>query len=164
MMEEGGSVRHPRRAPDGTRHGQGAERLLIVRPQEGADESAAGSELEDLPGVVSVTVNAVTRSFDVLFDPAVVSDDELGAALHHQGYELLTWQEAGRMHAAEQRSWLLEQIALLTADNQLAQRGTYTDGVLKGSVDAYVRAARAFGLVTDSEVAKLIPINSLEGP
>jgi hypothetical protein len=53
---------------------------------------------------------------------------------------------------------------LLTADNQLAQRGTYTDGVLKGSVDAYVRAARAFGLVTDSEVAKLIPINSLEGP
>jgi len=38
--------------------------------------------------VVSVTLNTLTSSFDVIFDPAIVSDDELAAALHHQGYDL----------------------------------------------------------------------------
>jgi hypothetical protein len=142
------------------------ERLLIARPQDEADEGAAGSELEDLPGVVSVTLNTLTRSFDIIFDSAVVSDDELAAALHHQGYELISWQEAREMHAAEQRTWLLEQIRSLAsrAELELAERGTYAEGVAKGSVDAYVRAARAFGLVTDAEIVQLIPASFLEGP
>jgi hypothetical protein len=142
------------------------ERLLIVRPQDGVDEGAAGSELEDLPGVVSATLNALTGSFDIVFNPAVVSDDELAAALHHQGYELISWQEARQMHAAEQRGWLLEQIRSLASrtELELAERGTYADGVTKGSVDAYVRAARAFGLVTDAEIIQLIPAGFLEGP
>jgi copper chaperone CopZ len=142
------------------------ERLLIVRPEEGADAGAAGSELEDLPGVVGVTLNTVTDSFDVLFDPAVVSDDELAASLHHQGYDLIGWQEVRAMHSGQQRAWLLEQIRSLTrhAEIELAQRGPYADGVTKGSVDAYVRAARAFGLVTDAEIVELIPAHFLEGP
>jgi hypothetical protein len=40
----------------------------------------------------------------------VVSDDELAAALHHQGYELTSWQEVRAMHAVQQRTWLLDQI------------------------------------------------------
>jgi hypothetical protein len=36
--------------------------------------------------------------------------------------------------------------------------------VTKGSIDAYVRAARAFGLVTDAEIIQLIPAGFLEGP
>jgi hypothetical protein len=142
------------------------ERLLIVQPQEGADEGAAGSELADLPGVIGVTLNTVTGSFDIRFDPVVVSDDELAAALHHQGYELIGWQEVRAMHAAEQRSWLLEQIRSLASRTQLelAERGSYADGVTKGSIDAYVRAARAFGLVTDAEIVQLIPAGFLEGP
>jgi hypothetical protein len=142
------------------------ERLLIVRPEEGADEGAAGSELEDLPGVVSVTFNTLTRSFDIIFDPVVVSDDELAAALHHQGYGLSSWQEARQMHVAEQRDWLLEQIRSLASrsEAELAERGAYAEGVTKGSVDAYVRAARAFGLITDAEVVQLIPAHLLEGP
>jgi hypothetical protein len=142
------------------------ERLLIVRPQEGADERAAGSELEDLPGVVSVTFNALTGSFDIVFDPLVVSDDELAAALHHQGYDLDSWQEARPMHAADQRGWLLGQIRSLASrpELELAERGAYAEGVTKGSVDAYVRAARAFGLVTDAEISRLIPAHFLEGP
>src|SRR5262245_960080 len=89
------------------------ERLLIVRPQDDADASAASSELEDLPGVVGVTLNTVTDSFDILFDPGVVSDDELEAALHHQGYDLIGWQEVRAMHSGQQRTWLLEQIGSL---------------------------------------------------
>jgi hypothetical protein len=113
-----------------------------------------------------VTLGTVTGSFDVVFDPAVVSDEELAAALHHQGFELISWQEARQMHAAEQRGWLLEQIRSLASrtELELAERGTYADGVTKGSVDAYVRAARAFGLVTDAEIVQLIPSNFLEGP
>jgi hypothetical protein len=142
------------------------ERLLIVRPQDNADAGAASSELEDLPGVVGVTLNTVTDSFDILFDPAVVSDDELGAALHHQGYDLISWQEVRAKHSGQQRAWLLEQIRALIprAEFELAQRGTYADGVTKGSVDAYVRAARAFGLVTDAEIVELLPTRFLEGP
>ena len=142
------------------------ERLLIVRPEEEADSAAAIAELEDLPGVVNVTVNALTRSFDVIFDPGVVSDDELAAALHHDGYELIGWQEARQVHAAEQRTWLLEQIRSLTAraDLEGAERGAYAEGVMKGSVDAYVRAARAFALMTDAEIIELIPARFLEGP
>jgi hypothetical protein len=33
----------------------------------------------------------------------------------------------------------------------------------KGSVDAYVRAARAFGLVTDAEIVQLLPTRFLTG-
>jgi len=144
-------------------HTRRVERLLIVRPQDGADVGAASSELEDLPGVVGVTLNTATGSFDILLDPVVVSDDELAAALHHQGYELTSWQEVRAMHAVQQRSWLLEQIRsfALRAQRELADRGTYADGVKKGSVDAYIRTARAFGLLTDAEIVELIPARSL---
>ena len=114
MKEEVGPVENVRpalREPDQHRR---EERLLIVRPQDGADSGAAVSELEDLPGVVRVTLNTLTRSFDIIFDSAVVSDDELAAALHHDGYDLISWQEARQMHAAQQRTWLLEQIRSLT--------------------------------------------------
>jgi hypothetical protein len=149
---------------DADRHRR--EELLIVRPEDGADGGGAVSELEDLPGVVSVTLNTLTSSFDVIFDPAIVSDDELAAALHHQGYDLVGWQEARQVHAAQQRTWLLEQIRSLTgrAELEVAERGTYAHGVTKGSVDAYVRAARAFGLMTDAEIVELIPPRFLEGP
>jgi copper chaperone CopZ len=165
MMDEGpvenarGALREP------VKHRR-VERLLIVRPQEAADAEAAGSELEDLPGVVGVTLNTLTRSFDIVFDSAVVSDDELAAALHHHGYELISWQEGPLMQAAQQRAWLLDQIRSLAsrAEFELAELGTYADGVTKGGVDAYVRAARAFGLVTDAEIVQLIPARSLEGP
>jgi copper chaperone CopZ len=163
MIGEAGPVKNVRRALGQHRP---VERLLIVRPQDGADEEAAVSELEELPGVAGVTLNTLTHSFDVAFDSAVVSDDELAAALHHQGYDLISWQEARVMHAAQQRTWLLEQIRSLAprAELELAERGNYADGVTKGSVDAYVRAARAFGLVTDAEIIQLIPARFLEGP
>lgn len=150
----------------GIRSARRVERLLIAMPLDGADEDAAGSELEDLPGVVRATLNPLTHAFDVLFDSAVVSDEELAAALHQQGYELVSWQEAREIHAAEQRTWLLEQIRSLAArtEPELAERGTYADGVAKGSVDAYLRAARAFGLVTDAEIVELIPARFLEAP
>ena len=78
----------------------------------------------------------------------------------------MSWQEVQGMHAAQQRAWLLEQIVSLAsrAELELAQRGTYADGITKGSVDAYVRAARVFGLVTDAEIVQLIPAGFLEGP
>ena len=142
------------------------ERLLIVGLHDGADAEAATSELEDLPGVVGVTLNPLTQSFDLVFDLAVVSDDELAASPHHQGYDLISWQEVRVMHPAEQRTWLLEQIRSLArhAEFDHAERGPYADGVVKGGVDAYVRAARAFGLVTDAEIVELIPAHFLEGP
>ena len=160
-----GAVQNPA-ADQGPAPHHRVERLLIVRPAEDADPEAAGSELEDLPGVVGVTRNTVTDSFDILFDPAVVTDDELAAALHHQGYDLLSWQEVRAMHSGQQRAWLLEQISSLKphAELELAQRGTYADGVAKGSVDAYVRAARAFGLVTDAEIVELLPTHFLDTP
>jgi hypothetical protein len=166
MMEEAGPVETVRGVLGQPVQHHRAERLLIVRPDDGADAEAAGSELEDLPGVVSVTFNTITGSFDIIFDPAVVSDDELAAALHHQGYDLTSWQEGQLMHAVQQRAWLLEQIRLLAshAELQPAERGAYADAVRKGEVDAYVRTARAFSLVTDAEVVQLIPARSLEGP
>jgi hypothetical protein len=57
----------------------------LFRPEDGADRGGALSELEDLPGVVSVTLNTLTSSFDIIYDPAIVSDDELAAALQHEG-------------------------------------------------------------------------------
>jgi len=146
-------------------HGR-VERLLIVRPQEDADEEAARSELEDLPGILGVTLNALTSSFDIRFDAGVVSDDELEEALRLQGFDLISWQEARATHAAEQRTWLLEQIQSLAdrAELELVERGTYSEGVAKGSFDAYIRAARAFGLVTDAEIIEMIPPRFLEGP
>ena len=157
------SVRDALREPVG--HGR-VERLLIVRPQEGADAEGARSELEDLPGVVGVTLNTATGSFDIRLDPVVVSDEELEASLHHQGYDLTSWQEVRATHAVQQRSWLLEQIRSLAsrAELELAERGAYADGVTKGSVDAYIRTARAFGLVTDAEIVELIPARFFEGP
>jgi hypothetical protein len=70
------------------------------------------------------------------------------------------------MHSGQQRTWLLEQIQSLSprAELELGERGSYAAGVTKGSVDAYVRAARAFGLVTDAEIVDLIPARFLEGP
>jgi copper chaperone CopZ len=166
MMEEFGPVENVRGALRGSVHRGRVERLLIVQLHDDADAEAASSELEDLPGVVSVTLNTLTSSFDIVFDPAVVSDDELAAALHHQGYDLISWQEVRVMHAAQQRIWLLEQIRSLArrAEIELAESGAYADGVMKGGVDAYVRAARAFGLVTDAEIVQLIPAHFLEGP
>jgi hypothetical protein len=70
------------------------------------------------------------------------------------------------MNAAQQRPWLLEQIHSLAprAERELAKRGSYAAGTTKGSVDAYVRAARAFCLVTDDEIIHLIPARFLEEP
>ena len=166
MTEEVGPVKNVRGAPREPNPHRREELLIIVRPQDGADSGAAVSELEDLPGVVSVTLNTLTRSFDIIFDSAVVSDDELAAALHHDGYDLISWQEARQVHAAQQRTWLLEQVQSLTrrAELEFAERGTYANGVTKGSVDAYVRAARAFALLTDAEIVELIPTHFLEGP
>jgi hypothetical protein len=143
---------------------RGDERLLVVRPERGADSEQAVSELEDLPGVLSVTLNTLTRSFDIVFDPGIVSDDELAAALHHDGYDLISWQEARQVHAEQQRSWLVEQIRSLTqrAELEAAERRTYAEGVTKGSLDAYVRAARAFALMTDEDIIDLIPARFLE--
>ncbi len=165
-MEEEGRVEDGRSVLGEPVQHHRVERLLIVRPQDDSDAEAAASELEDLPGVVEVTINGITGSFDVRFDPVIVSDEELAAALHHQGFDLVSWQEVQAMHAAHQRTWLLEQIQSLAprAELELAQRGTYADGITKGSVDAYVRAARAFGLVTDAEIVQLIPARFLEEP
>ena len=123
-MDEIGSAMNVRGVVGEPGHPHRVERLLIVRPQDGADVEAAGSELEDLPGVVGVTLNTATGSFDILLDPVVVSDDELAAALHHQGYELTSWQEVRAMHAVQQRTWLLEQIRSLAARTAARTRGT----------------------------------------
>jgi hypothetical protein len=150
---------------EGVRHRR-VERLLIVRAEKGADGGAARSYLEDLPGVFGVTFNSVTGSFDVVFDPAVVSDDELAVALSYQGFDLISWQAVQVMGADQQRTWLLEQIMSLAsrAEFELARRGTFADGITRGSVDAYVRTARAFGLMTDAEIVELIPARFLEEP
>jgi hypothetical protein len=140
------------------------ERLLIVRAETGADGGAARSDLEGLPGVFGVSFNSITGSFDVVFDPTVVSDDELAVALSYQGFDLISWQAVQVVHADQQRTWLLEQIMSLASRAELARRGTFADGIMKGSVDAYVRTARAFGLMTDPEIAELIPARFLEEP
>jgi hypothetical protein len=54
--------------------------------------------------------------------------------------------------------------SLRAPSSKLAERGTYADGVTKGAVDAYIRAARVFGLVTDAEIIQLISARFLEGP
>lgn len=166
MVEGSGPVEIVRGDLSEPIHRGRVERLLIVQLHDDADAEAASSELEDLPGVVSVTLNPLTRSFDIVFDPAVVSDDELAAALHHEGYDLISWQEVRVMHAAQQRTWLLEQIRSLArhAEREHADHGPYAGGVVRGSVDAYVRAARAFGLVTDAEIVQLVKAHLLEGP
>jgi hypothetical protein len=166
MMEEIGPVLNVGSGSAEPGHPHRVERLLVVRPQDGADVEAASSELEDLPGVLGVALNAATGSFDIRLDPLIVSDDELAAALHHQGYDLTSWQEVRAMHAVEQRTWLLAQIASLAsrAEVELAERGAYAEGVTKGSVDAYIRTARAFGLLTDAEIVELIPAGFLGGP
>jgi hypothetical protein len=166
IMDEIGPATNDRAGFGESARSHRVERLLIVQPQDDVDVGAAASELEDLPGVVGVTLNAATGSFDILLDPVVVSDDELAAALHHQGYDLASWQEVRATHAVQQRTWLLEQIASLAlhAEVEHAERGAYADGVTKGSVDAYIRTARAFGLVTDAEIVELIPARSLETP
>ena len=108
MMDDTDSIETPRRTiREQVRPGR-VERLLIVRPDDGADEEEARSELEDLPGVVGVTINTLTSSFDIAFDSTIVSDDELAAALQLHGYDLVSWQEV--IHAGQQRIWLLEQI------------------------------------------------------
>jgi hypothetical protein len=150
MTEELGPVENVGRARHEPDQHRRVERLLIVRPQDGADDGGAASELEDLPGVVSVTLNTLTRSFDIVFDSAVVSDDELAAALRHQGYDLIGWQEARQLHAAEQRGWLLEQIRSLASrtELELAERGTYAGGTrnLRGwrdeGIDRCLRPSR----------------------
>jgi hypothetical protein len=60
---------------------------------------------------------------------------------------------------------LLEQIRSLAprAEHELGERGSFAAGVTKGSVDAYVRAARAFGLLTDAEIIQLLPTRFLDG-
>ena len=128
--------------PATTIHGQ---RRRVIHRSYGA-----GSELRDLPGVVDASLNTTTGSFDVIFDPVVVSDDELAAALHHQGYELTSWQEVRVMDAVDQRTWLLEQIQshVSRVHHEGAQHGAHVDAVIRGEVDAYLRTARAFGLVT----------------
>lgn len=140
-----------------------AERLMVVR-SHGGDCAAALRELEELPGIQSVCVDRVTGAFNVVFETGIVSDDELGAALAHHGFEVLGWQQARIMHAGQQRLWLLQQIRAQVGrvEAELAERGTYAEGVTKGSVDAYTRAARAFGLVTDDEIRSLIPPRFLE--
>ena len=165
MMDDTGPIENRRRTIRERVPPQRVERLLIVQPHDDADAEAAGSELEDLPGVVGVTLNTLTRSFDILFDSTVISDDELAATLHHYGYDLISWQEARAMHAAQQRIWLLEQIRSLAQHAELepTERGTYAIGVTKGGVDAYIRAARAFGLITDAEIKQLIPGHFLDG-
>jgi len=140
------------------------ERLLIVRAETGADGGAARSDLEGLPGVFGVSFNSITGSFDVVFDPTVVSDDELAVALSYQGFDLISWQAVQVVHADQQRTWLLEQIMSLASRAELARSGTFADGITKGSVDAYVRTARAFGLMTDAEIVELIPARFLEEP
>jgi hypothetical protein len=77
MMKEEGPVEDVRGVLGEPVQHRRVERLMIDRPQDGADAEAAASEFEDLPGIVGVSVNIITGSFDVLFDPAVVSDDEL---------------------------------------------------------------------------------------
>jgi hypothetical protein len=93
MTDGVGPVENTRRAVREPRHHGRVERLLIVRAEGGAEGGAIGSELEDSPGVAGVSPNTVTGSIDVLFDPAIGSDDELAAALHHQGYDLIDWQD-----------------------------------------------------------------------
>jgi hypothetical protein len=65
---------------------------------------------------------------------------------------------------SRQRTWLLEQIddLMSRAHEELRDRGEYAEGLVKGAADAYARAGRAFGLITDEEIRMLIPPRFLE--
>lgn len=138
-------------------------RQLVVRGPEG-DRSAACALLESLPGILQACMDTTTGTFNVVFDPQIVSDDELLSAFRQHGYELVGWQEAGLENSAAQRAWLLDQIEDLIgrAEEQLRDRGEYAEGLVKGAADAYVRAGRRFGLITDEEVRRLIPRRFLQ--
>lgn len=139
------------------------ERSLVTSGKDG-DCRAAMQMLEDLPGIRRVCMNPASKNFYVTFDPELVSDDELLAALQQHGFELISWQPAGVRGRSRQRAWLLEQIEDLVAraGDELLERGEYAEGIVKGAADAYVRAGRAFGLITDEEIRELIPKRFLE--
>lgn len=139
------------------------DRLVTVRSHDG-DSGCALGELLELPGIECACMDHVTGAFNVTFDAGVVSDEELAATLAHHGFEVVGWQEARIMQGSQQRQWLIDQIRSLGARSEveLAERGAYAEGVTKGAVDAYARAGRAFGLVTDAEIRELIPPRFLE--
>jgi hypothetical protein len=139
------------------------DRLIVVRSRDGDPEGAIRL-LDELPGVHSVCLDRITGSFNVLFDPRVVSDDELAAALDQYGYEVTGWQEIRLKEASAQRSWLIAQIGELVtrAGGEHDERSDYAEGLLKGAADAYARTGRAFGLVRDEEIRELIPARFLE--
>jgi hypothetical protein len=139
------------------------ERQVIVRSTNG-DREAALRMLEDLPGILRVCLDPTTGAFNIVFDPEMVSDDELVAALGQHGYESIGWQPVGIVDAVRQRAWLIAQIreALSRAEQERTERGEFADGMVKGAADAYARAGRTFGLITDDEIRKLIPKRFLE--
>jgi len=139
------------------------ERQLVTRGGDG-DCEAALRMLEELPGIRRVCLDPATRNFYVTFDPNRVSDDELLSALKQHGFELIGWQPAGVRGRSRQRAWLLEQIddLMSRAREELRDRGEYAEGLVKGAADAYARAGRAFGLITDDEIRMLIPPRFLE--
>jgi hypothetical protein len=139
------------------------ERQLVTRNERG-DHAGALEFLGGLPGIRHVCTDPGWDRFYVTFDPRVVSDQELEAALEQNGFELIGWQPAGVRGRAAEREWLLRQVEELRdrADDELGERGEYAEGLVKGAADAYARTARAFGLITDEEVRDLIPHRFLE--
>jgi hypothetical protein len=139
------------------------ERQIVTR-SEGADRAAAMELLEGLPGIKRVCSDPGWDRFYIAFDPRMVSDDELLAALKQHGFEFLGVQPSGVRGRGPEREWLLEQITSLIerAEDEQSMRGEYADGMVRGAVDAYVRTGRAFGLIADGEIADLIPARFLE--
>jgi hypothetical protein len=139
------------------------ERSLVTKGKDG-DCRAAMRMLQDLPGIRRVCMNPASKNFYVTFDPNLVSDDELLAVLHQHGFELISWQPAGVRGRNRQRAWLIEQIEELVAraPDERLERGEYAEGLVKGAADAYLRAGRSFGLITDEEIRELIPKRFLE--
>lgn len=139
------------------------ERTLIVRSEHG-DPEALCALLDELPGIRRACMDKLGKSFNVTFDPNIVSDDELLSALRQHGYELIRWRQAGISHVEQQRAWLIEQIQDLTgrAEEELADRGEFAEGMVKGEIGAYARAGRMFGLLDDEEIKRLIPPRFLQ--
>jgi len=137
------------------------ERQLVTRSDEG-DCKAAMRMLEGLPGIRRVCIDPRNGNFSVVFDPRRITDDELLAALHQHGFELVGWQPAGVRGRSRQREWLLSQIGELVAHAEELNRGDYAEGMMKGAADAYLRTGRAFGLIVDEEIRELIPARFLE--
>ena len=137
------------------------ERQLVTRSDQG-DCRAAMHMLEGLPGIRRVCIDPKGGNFYVTFDPRRVTDDEMLAALHQHGFELVSWQPAGLRGRGRQRAWLLEQIDELVKHAEDLDRGDYAEGMMKGAADAYLRAGRAFGLIVDEEIRELIPPRFLE--